>query len=503
MASQFERFLESQSTRLDFSAEGLSSEYMVVLNHMWNQRFEEAADHASTSLVSDLEHPAHVKLYRCWIEALAELDDVESLEVLASHLLMLGRAQSDRRPQYFALRGIIHLHLDQAPAARLILRATAGFGDDPYCLEFEQMCSRRGFEGARDFALASSCQPLSDWFHWTTLTADLAAFGPADQLNDVLTHVAKIFPGSPLLDVVNMHHAIDTKHWPGALGAASKLHTNFPHHRDYGFLKAFSAHQNGDHNLALATLRGLGEHINVVDADVLHLYGEILAQKAFATDSEELATQAIQKLERAARIFRRQGKPIDSALTLIQRLERTITSAQITSNEAPAFRAPRSWMVHLTPEQYAMLATSGDQDIGMLHRPMGKDAMPGDIVLFVSKSAHVAKQPARSAQEWRIVAVYRVTTRPYWHPVNRWQNGLELVDRPDSPIPVDAKEVRSDWNVRGQKYSLPVGHHARYGVFELDDSAMDIVVAAVKRRSEGVSHEKNRRGENFSKKEPG
>jgi hypothetical protein len=155
----------------------------------------------------------------------------------------------------------------------------------------------------------------------------------------------------------------------------------------------------------------------------------------------------------------------------------------------------------LTPSQYANLSTSGDQDVAVLHRPMGREAMPGDVVLFMTKSAHIAKQPDATNQEWRIVAVYRVTTRPYWHPTNRWHNGLELVDRPDSPIPVDAKDVGSDWNIRGKKYSLPRGHHARFGVFELDDSAMDVVVSAVKRRSDGIAHDVDRRSADQTKKD--
>lgn len=268
MASELERFLESQSSRPDFSSDGIAPEYMVVLNHFWNQRFEEVADHASVILATYPEHPATLRFYRAWIEALAELDDVESLEALGSHLLTVGRVQLDKRAGFMALRGIIHLHLDQVPAARLVFRALQGFGSDPYCLEFEQMSARRGFEGARELALAFSVMPLLDWFQWNNMLADLAAFGPADQLGDVLGHVANIFPGSPNLDVCNMHHAIDTKHWPGALAAATKLHASFPHHRDYGFMKALSANQNGDLDLAIATLRGLGEHLNEIDADI-------------------------------------------------------------------------------------------------------------------------------------------------------------------------------------------------------------------------------------------
>jgi hypothetical protein len=501
MSVSIQRLLEAQSVNVDFSGEGLSSEYMVVLNHLWNERFETAADHASTILAEDEEHPATPKLYRAWIEALSELDDADSLVALQDHLLAIGRAEPEMRQTYLALRGVIHLYLDQAPAARLVLRAIQGRENNPYCLEFEQMCARRGFEGAQEFAVAASHVMINDWFHWTTLIADLSSFGASSDLHDVLHHVNRAFPGSPVMDLTNMHRAMDSGFWPGALASATKLYENFPDHGDYGFFAAFSAHQNGDSQLALSILRTLGDSANSLDADVLHLTGEILAMSALENDNEAMAEQATQKLDTAARFYRRAGKPIDTAIGLIQRLERQLLAGGSVSAETNGFRVPRNWMVTLNPSQYATMSTSGDQDIGVLHRPMGRSAMPGDVVLYVTKSSHTAKQPAVSAHEWRIVAVYRVTTKPYWHPTNRWQNGLELIDRPDSPIPIDAKDVVSDINVRGNKYSLPRGHHARYGVFELDESAMDIVVAAVKRRSDGISHDSDRRGANSSKKD--
>jgi hypothetical protein len=501
MSSSIQRLLESQTSRMDLSDAGLSPEYMVVLNHMWNGRFEAAADHASTILAGDDEHPAQMRLYRAWIEALSELGDHDSLEILGQHLLALGRAEPELRQTYMALRGLIHLYLDQAPAARLILRAILGREHNPYCLEFEQMCARRGFDGAQEFALASSRTNLEDWFHWNSLIADLASFGEASDLNDVINCVNRTFVGSPALDYTNMHRALDNGYWPGALTAASKLHGAFPDNRDFGFYAAFAAFQCGDLDQALSILRSLGDHMNAADADVLHLTGEILAAKALATDSEILAQQAIQKLDTAARIYRRNGKPIDKALGLIQSLERGIVASGGAGIDSNGFRAPRSWMIMMTPSQYANMAMSGDHEIARIVRPMGKEAMPGDVVLCMTKSAHVAKQPAQSTHELRIVAVYRVVTRPYWHPTNRWHNALELVDRPDSPIPVDAKDVGSDWNIRGAKYSLPLGHHARYSVYELDESALDIVVSAVKRRSDGVSHDGERRGVHGEKKD--
>jgi hypothetical protein len=501
MSIGIQRLLETQSLTVDYSGKGLSPEYMIVLNHMWNGRHDIAAEHAAMFLAEDDEHPATLRLYRAWIESLAEMGDQDSLAVLLDHLLVAGRVEPELHQSYMALRGIVHLHLDQAPAARLVLRAIQGKDNNPYCLEFEQMCARRSFSGAREFALVNSHIELVDWQHWNTVVADCAVQNDADEWQDLLHHVNRAFPGSPTFDLSNMHRAMDSGHWPSALASATSLHANFPEQRDYGFMKAFCAFHGGDTELALSTLNNLGESVNTTDADVMHLAGEILAVKALESDDEHLGEKATQKLDTSARIYRRNGKAIDNAVSLISCLKRHFIHNGVASQAIDPLRVPRSWMVMLNPAQSANLATSADQELGTLHRPMGKDAMPGDIVLYVTKAAHVAKQSASLSHEWRIVAIYRVMTPPYWHPTNRWQSSLELVDRLDSPIPIDANHVASDKNIRGKAYSLPRGHHARFGVYELDESAMDIVVSAVKRRSEGVSHDSDRRGANDVKKD--
>lgn len=157
----------------------------------------------------------------------------------------------------------------------------------------------------------------------------------------------------------------------------------------------------------------------------------------------------------------------------------------------------------LSPRRTEEMVNAHDEDIETLHRPMGKEVEPGDVVLFVSRASHTAKNPNSIRQEWRLLAMYRVTSRPIWHPVEKWHSCLELIDRPEHPVPVDAHELKSDINVRGKAASLPLGHHARFGVYSLDDVAMEIMIAAVRRRAEGIDHGKERRGENLSQKKPG
>ncbi len=496
-----QRLLETQSLTVEYSGKGLTPEYMIVLNHMWNGRYEAAAEHASMFLAEDDEHPATLRLYRAWIESLGELGDHDSLVMLLDHLLVLGRVEPELQQSFMALRGVVHLQLDQAPAARLILRAIQGRANNPYCLEFEQMCARRGFEYANQYALVTSNVEVVDWCHWNSLIADCATNEANLDWQELLHHVNRAFPGAPTFDLLNMHRAMDSGHWPSALASATSLHANFPDQPDYGFMKGFCAFHSGDRVLALKSLSALGKLANESDADVLHLSGEIIAGNALASDNEELANFAIQKLEAAAKKYRACGKPTDNAVGIIHSLKRHFIANDDTLGQNQGSRAPRSWMVMLSPVQVANMAGSADQEVGVLHRPMGKEAMPGDIVLYVSKSAYIAKKSEATSNEWLIVAVYRVMTAPYRHPTARWHNGLELIDRLDSPIPVDANQVSSDRNVRGNAHSLPRGHHARYGVYELDGSAMDIVVAAVKRRSDGIQHESNRRSLNEIKKD--
>lgn len=504
MTDYVQRLLEHQTRNPNVTESGLSSVYAAVLNHLWNGRYNTAADVAANAVIEEPEHVNAPKLYRAWIEALAQMGDNDSLAELAAHLLNRGQEEPELRQTWMALRGIIHVELDQAPAIRLISRAIHGRIHNAYCLEFEQLCVRRGMvEG--ELSIAHMTGNIDDYCTWNTLLQDLAIDPNRDRLTECLTHVNRVFPGSPAFELYNLHLAIEHGQWPAGTRHAAKLHAQFPDHPDHGFYEAYTAFRGNDLDQALATLDNLDEAHKRSDVDVLTLTGECQAAKAKRDDDDAFAEKAIETLAIAAKLRRRHGLAIDQTLDTIREMEERVGGTISNDYSQNHFREPRSWLVMLSPRRASEMVTASDEQIAELHRPLGAEAAPGDIVLFVSRGSHVTTKATSVRNEWRLISMYRVTSRPYWHPVHRWHSSIELIDRPEHPIPVDSQEVKSDINIRGKRVSLPRGHHARFGVYSLDESAMEIMISAVKRRSDGIDHGRERRGEsaNQSKQKPG
>ncbi len=504
MTDQVQRLLEHQNRNVDVTENGLSSTYMVILNHLWNGRYSTAAEAAATAIVEEPEHATNPKLYRAWIEALAQLGDNESLAELSTHLLNRGQEEPELKQTWMALRGIIHVELDQAPAIRLLSRAIQGRVHNQYCLEFEQFCARRDMTES-ELPIASAAGNIDDYFVWNTLLQDLAGEAQRDALNECLRHVNRVFPGSPAQELFNYHLSIEHGQWPAAMNHAAKLKTQYPDHFDFGFYEAYAAYRGNDLDRALATLDSLDASRKTNDVDILSLTGDCLAAKAKRDEDDAAAHKAIEVLTFAAKLRRRHGLAVDHTLDLIRDMEDRVGGTVAADYSQNQFREPRHWLVMLSPRRAAELAEASDTQASTLHRPLGAEAAPGDVVLFVSRGAHVATKKNSHRNEWRLLSMYRVTSRPYWHPVHRWHSALELIDRPEHPIPVDSQDVKSDIDLRGKRETLPRGHHARFGVYSLDDSAMDIMISAVKRRSDGIDHARDRRGEkmNLNKQKPG
>lgn len=495
------RLLEVQNRNANLSEDGLSPSYMKVLHYLWNGQFNAAADYAAQTIADDPETADTLQLYRAWVEALAQMEDQASLAELAQHLLDRGRDELELRQSYMALRGIIHIELDQAPAARLLLRALEGRVHNPYCLEFEQLCARRGFSEAI-LPITHSRGNIDDYFVWNTLLQDLAEGSHHDDLQQCLRHTGKVFPGAPSVDLFGMHLAFDHGQWQAAADHAENLTQAFPDHKDYPFHHAFALFRSKNLDAALRYLQAMPDASRSSDVDIMNLYGECLASRFERDQNDDDAHAAIRTLTAAARIMRRYGLEVDQTLSLIQSLEKQVGGSVVPEHAANHFRAPKNWMVVLSPRRCEEMVRAHDEQIETLHRPLGAQAEPGDVVLFVSRAAHTAKKSSAVRSEWRLLSMYRVTSRPHWHPLHRWHSALQLIDRPEHPIPIDAQELKSDIDIRGKRAALPRGHHARFAVYNLDDSAMDIMIAAVKRRSEGVDHEAERRGQALTQKKP-
>jgi tetratricopeptide (TPR) repeat protein len=507
--TELNRLLEMQARTHQGGKHDAYGRYMVTLNHMWNAGYHQAIDTATSALAEYPEHEQNALFYRAWIESLSALEDWTSLRTVYDHLFDLSHEDTEyavfMRPHFLGLRGLIHLELDQAPAWRLHARALAGRTDSPYILEFLERCARRSHtDHAKDSLCILQCQTdIQDFFVWQTLLTDLNVAADVSSTRDVLKFFDARFLGHPVRRLYDMHMGAEHHQWQVAYDAAKSLMNDFTGHVDYRFFAAKAAFHAGHLHEALSLCEQVSPQRLAYDVDFNMLMGQILAMKALKDDDEDAAHRAIDVLNLAARMQRRVGLGIEYTLDLIRQMEELVGGHSVPVDAANHFRELKSWLVMLSPKQAFELVGSRDHDIEKLCRPMGCEPQPGDVVLFVSRSAHVSKKIANHRSEWRLLAIYRVASRPVWNPTNRWQSTLELIDRPEHPVPVDAQEINSDINMRGKKSGLARGHHARFGVYALDESAMDIMIAAVKRRTEGVDHGALRRQVDQQVKKPG
>ncbi len=158
-----------------------------------------------------------------------------------------------------------------------------------------------------------------------------------------------------------------------------------------------------------------------------------------------------------------------------------------TDESTKLFRPTRAWLVKLSARRYQELKTSRESQIERLIRPMGADAQPGDLCFF---AVDIPERRAnrRGGPSWKIAAIYTVDSAPVWHPTWRYQSALQLFAIPKKMIAVDINIM--DAAPSGKKVAnLPKGHPFKYGVFQLEEGALDLIQEAIRQHQEGKQNQ--------------
>src|SRR5690606_17184794 len=133
--------LSLQGCAMDKAALGRS--YLEGLEIYWSGRPHTALEHTTLALSRDPHSSDACSLYRLWIEIIAAAGDAEALSSLEEHLRNRSQAESEQRHSYAALRGLIHLELDELPLARLLLPSLEESHENPFVAEFLQRLEMR------------------------------------------------------------------------------------------------------------------------------------------------------------------------------------------------------------------------------------------------------------------------------------------------------------------------------------------------------------------------
>lgn len=483
-------------------------DYVACLAPLWNGQYSKAIDEASAIISANPDHPMRFEVYRLWIESLACAGEKLSLHALQEHLLMRGEAAPEDRATYMALRGLIHLELDRTHAARLMLRAIAGETENPWAMELNEGVLNRDINPVELPALIQMTKPFADFVVWQSLVRTFAGMNQRHRAEPCLDIVDRIFTGNPMRDVCYFHWTSELADWASALEHATHLASTFQEHPDYGFYAAHAAFKLNRFNQTVVTIEA-SKGLNLeTDADASLLHGQALKQVGMQKHDHAILDRAKNSLTRASRLLSREGVSPMIPEMLIQEINEFIGDAtggvnNDANESANLFRPTSAWLVKLSARRYQELRTSRESSVERLVRPLGADARPGDLCFFAIDEATKRNDGNHT---WKIAAIYTVDSNPVWHPYWRHQSALQLISMPKKLISVDVKMIDAPADAKGKKSAkasprsqrLPKDHPFRYGVYQLEEGALDLIQEAIKQHQQVESHDSSEHRKNHS-----
>jgi len=441
-----------------------------ALRHLWAGELRKVVDLTSALLAQEPEGERRFESYRLWIEALAERRETASLVALRDHLFLRGQADPSDHATYVALRGLVHLELDELGGARLLARAVADCSDNPYCLELSQrVASRTATAEIPDLCRATV--PITDYCLWQSLARGLLAGRQEEALNEVLAFVRETFPGATLPHLFEYHRCIDASFYAGAALVAERLVELYPQNVDFLYYNAYALYEDGDYpsarKLLNETLRLSGDK----DAEVIGLLGHCNAKLG----GPEKASQYLQK---AVSLLAAEGLPTSHISLELATVEEELRGDQPEVATALP-QTPKRWMVKLSPRRNYELLTSSQSSIDRLIRPLGSAPKRGDVCVFATSP----QTSTGGVEQWKIAAIYAVDSGPMWHPTHGFHSALKLVNRFTDSVPQIELNVREAPST--DRSRAPVtSDFVKYGVYELDEEVFDRIVEAAQMNRE-------------------
>ena len=471
--SGVQAFLAAQTRASKMMSSPEARDYRKALHSWWNGDHAAALDTASAALARSPEHPLRLALYRLWIEILASAGERLALVGLRDHLLLVGREQGVDAPSFASLRGIVHLELDEFEAASLIHGVLSTNLRSPWVTEFRVAWAKRTSDAhlVATELWTSNAAPVVDWMHWRSICAQASAENTDSEFSRLLDLADKIHPGSPLRDEILMRQMFEAGQHAHVRAIAARLERLFPSNSEYAFFEAVSASELGDWQGALTALDRSSKP-GADDPDVLLLMARCKGALAMQKKEPKLVAEAREAFDVATSSLERHGLPTVEAVRGLASLDEMFPQAA----GANVFRGAKAWFIQISQRRYFELRTSHEDTIKELVRAIGDKAQPGDICFFAAPST----KSTRSS--WQIGAAYMVTTRPAWDPMDGCVSGLRLITRPVDPVQVDMTiENPGTMSLVGKGPNHPL----RKGVFELGESAVDVIMDAVRQRNAG------------------
>ena len=467
MAFDLTAALSSRSSEIKNNA-NVSNKYKLALKALWNGDNEQALEIVTTAIANEPECDDRFNCYRLWIELAAGSVDIESLQVLAKHLMLRGQAEPEFSHVYGALRGLVHFEMDEFSAAQLISNSCSGSNVTAFALELEQMVTNRLVDQDDYPALCRAATPLVDYFHIASLAKGLLQAGETESLQQVLDYSSEIWPNSPIKSEFALHVAFDNSDFKKVSEIARDLVKQNPENSTFKYYSGYALMKLNKFEDALDVLTKASSQLGEVDGEILSMISECHASLGALNKAEAF-------IKRSISILKDQGFPYTKERLALLEIEESLRGDQID----PAIELPqmtRMWLVNLSPRRFSEIRNGDMSAVENILRPMGNEPKAGDFCFFAS-----TQNSENGSVQWKIGAIYTIDTEPMWHPTEGHQNALTLVSRPESCIPVDVCLVEEDVN----NEDFHTEHPFSFGVYELEMGALDVITEATRLKNEG------------------
>ncbi|NRA46386.1 MAG: hypothetical protein HRU09_15650 [Oligoflexales bacterium] len=443
--------------------------YQEGLQLLWNREYEKCLDYVTAFIVEDWDNANVFLWYRLWIEVLSEQKDFDSLKLLKTHILNRG-VESEEQISWQALRGLIHLELDEWEACELLALCLDKNFDCAYCLEFIQRYHLRVTSEDEGYYLnlEHSEEDLNDYFHWLNLARAYLLCGGEDELVSILKYSKKLFPDSPLHDEFLAYLYLDDYRVAEAKTYTSQLKTQFPNNSDYSYLHGYVLRNLNDFKGAIKSF----QHVNTLDPNDPDALSE-LAYCHFIKSEDDVFSfhweKASSYYKMAIEAYQLLGLPISDVLYKKLQQEKTskVESRQesIESSTVPH----KFWLVNQSQRRTFEMTSGTEDDIQVLFRPMSSKLKHFDLVFFV------ADDPIH-ADTWRLKSIYQVVMDPAWHPYDGSQVALNLIKRFDFPILLGQMSLQG----KDRRSKKRTDDPTNFWVFELDELGFDTIRSSIK-----------------------
>ena len=443
--------------------------YQEGLHLLWNREYGKCLDYVTTFIVEDWDNANVFLWYRLWIEVLSEQKDVESLRLLRDHLLNRGSEGEDQK-SWQALRGLVHLELDDWEACDLLASCVEQTLDCAYCLEFTQRYHLRVKPDEEGYvrSLEHSEEDLIDYFHWLHLARIYLLSEGEVELASILKYSKKLFPESPMHDEFYAYLYLDEFRVAEAKTYTAQLKSRFPNNVDYSYLHGYVLRNLNDFKGAIKSF----QQANSLVPDDPDTISELAYCHFIKSENDVFSfhwEKASSYYKSAIESYQQHGLPVSEVLFKKLQQERAsqVESRQETIESSTV--SHKFWLVNQSQRRTFELANAPEDEIQVLFRPMSSKLSNFDLVFFV------ADDPIQE-NTWRLKAIYQVVMNPAWHPYEGSHVALSLVKKFDFPILLGQMELQGKDRRARKRFDDPT----RFGVFELDDLGFDAIRESIK-----------------------